>query len=41
MKLPQFTPHNVFRALTYSFAQADHEAAVHALRRAGLDDTKL
>ena len=32
---------SVLRALTYSFAQADHEAAVHALRRAGLDDTEL
>ena len=32
---------NVLRALTYSFAQADHEAAVHALRRAGLDDAEL
>ena len=32
---------SVLRALTYSFAQADHEAAVHALRRAGLDDAEL
>ena len=32
---------SVLRALTYSFAQADHEAAVHALRRAGLDDVEL
>ena len=32
---------SVLRALTYSFAQADHEAAVHALRRAGLDETEL
>ena len=32
---------SVLRALTYSFAQADHEAAVHALRRAGLADTEL
>ena len=32
---------SVLRALTYSFAQADHEAAVHALRRAGLDEVEL
>ena len=32
---------SVLRALTYSFAQADHEAAVHALRRAGLADSEL
>ena len=32
---------NVLRALTYSFAQEDHEAAVHALRRAGLDEVEL
>jgi len=32
---------SVLRALTYSFAQADHEAAVHALRRAGLADAEL
>ena len=32
---------SVLRALTYSFAKADHEAAVHALRRAGLDDVEL
>jgi phosphonate transport system ATP-binding protein len=32
---------SALRALTYSFAQADHEAAVHALRRAGLDDVEL
>jgi phosphonate transport system ATP-binding protein len=32
---------SVLRALTYSFALADHEAAVHALRRAGLADTEL
>ena len=32
---------SVLRALTYSFAQEDHEAAVHALRRAGLDEVEL
>ena len=32
---------NVLRALTYSFAQEDHEAAVHALRRAGRADAEL
>ena len=29
------------RALTYSFTQADYEAAMHALQRAGLDDDEL
>lgn len=29
------------RALTYTFSRQDHEAAIHALRRAGLRDTEL
>jgi phosphonate transport system ATP-binding protein len=29
------------RALTYSFTHADHEAAIHALQRAGLEDDEL
>ena len=30
-----------FRALTYTFSHEDHEAAIHALRRAGLHDAEL
>jgi phosphonate transport system ATP-binding protein len=32
---------NFFRALTYSFSHADHEAAFHSLHRAGLKDQEL
>ena len=32
---------NFLRSLTYSFSREDHEAAILALRRSGLDDEEL